>query len=116
MGQYRLAVVVLATIGASGCTPVYESACHELASRNRGEVQRRVRTAANSTFERHFILIETGNEMSSKCRSSYIDERIFQGLPESLREKCRQQISGSGKYCLLYQLDGEVLKQRINEY
>ncbi len=50
--------------------------------------------------------------MQTACRSYYIDEQQYRGIPGSLTELCGAQANGS-EYCTLYYLDGEVLRRPI---
>lgn len=99
----------------SGCSTVYESACHELTSNSRGQLRSMERQADAAQFERHVVLIETGSGMASTCRSYYIDGDEYRGIPESLSGLCTaQQRADSGtEYCMLYYLDGQIVKQRV---
>jgi len=107
----RSVIALCMVMLVSGCA--YTSACHELASKNRFKLWRMASTANSGDFKRHVILLETGNELSSICRSHFIDQEAFDGIPDSLRSWCRKQGSSSDKYCTLYQLDTNVVKQRI---
>lgn len=104
--------VLLLTLSLVGCV-TYESACHELVSLNSGEIERRSQVDSDGTFERHFILLETGNGTSSQCQSRYISQATFQGLPGSLQAQCDEQKKPSETYCTLYLLDGDVVKQPV---
>lgn len=97
----------------AGCAKEYDSACEELASKNSWEVSKRVAAAKRGSFERHFILLETGTELGSSCRSHYIDKETFETLPDSLADKCKEQSKPSDKYCTMYFLDGNVAKVRV---
>ena len=100
-------------ISVSGCASVYESSCHQLAAENRFKLSKMVAKAKKGSFKRHVILLETGNAVSNLCRSHFIDQSVFDGIPESLVNKCRAQGASSDKYCTLYKLDSKVVKQRI---
>ena len=70
----------------------------------------KVDKAKERGFERHLILLETGSEMSSNCRTHFISKKTYELIPESLKEKCRIQSNNSSKYCTLYSLDGVTKK------
>ena len=72
-----------------------------------------LRTAQKRDFESHVILLETGSELSDKCRSHYIDKDTYEGLPSSLLELCGWQSASSDKYCRIYYLDGSTIKQQV---
>lgn len=105
---------VVACVMTAGCaTTGYESACHELASTNRAEIKQMVKKAQSGSFVRHVVLLETGDEIASKCRSYFVDQAVFAGMPGSLAGHCRDQLAAGGKYCTVYQVDGQVVKTRV---
>ena len=108
-----LLAVSMSSFIITGCATTYESACHELASEQRSEINRRTKAVKKGTFERHFILLETGNEIASKCRSHFIDSDVFEGLPDSASSLCYLQSSGGDKYCTIYLIDGIVVKKQV---
>lgn len=98
----------------SGCaTTRFEGSCHELAVNAESAIEDKVEKAQSGTFKRHLILLETGTEISNNCRTHYIDEETYQGIPASLMSKCQAQSRGQTKYCTLYSLDGETKKIRV---
>jgi len=106
-------MLFLLVAGTSGCATIYESACHELASERESQINSMVKKANSGSFERHVVLLETGNEISSKCRSHYIDAETFRSVPDSLKGKCNAQSSAKDKYCIMYQLDRDIVKERV---
>lgn len=111
--MHKLMVMAAFVPFIQACATHYDSACHELASTQRSELNSMIRKASRSSFERHVVVLETGTEINSSCRTHYIDKGTFVGIPGSLREKCQLQAKVSDKYCILYQVDKEVVKERI---
>ena len=111
---YFVLLITTVSFALGGCaTTRYDSACHELASEAEYEIVDKVERARGGTFERHLILLETGSEMSSNCRTYFIDKSAYESIPESLIEKCKVQSRGDSKYCTLYSLDAKTKKVRI---
>lgn len=106
-------LLVAISLWLVGCATTYESACHELADRNSSEIRRRTNAVQSGSFKRHFLLLETGNEIANNCRSHYIDHATFEGIPQSLHPYCNMQRKIDNKYCTIYLLDGTVVKQRV---
>jgi len=113
MKIYFYSILSTLMIFLSGCATTYDSACHELSSSNKSEIKRRAKSAQKGSYKRHFILVETGSEIASKCRSHYIDEEVFASIPNSLKVYCDAQSKRQDKYCTLYSVDGVSVKDRI---
>lgn len=107
-------LIIFCVVLLGGCATTYESACHELASESKSDLRTMIKKTENGSFKRHLILLETGTLVSSNCRSHFIDKNTFDGIPESLTNLCNRQGGLNSKYCTLYQLDSEVLKERVH--
>jgi len=110
---FVLSITAVSLVLGGCATTRYDSACHELASVAESEIEDKVERANGGTFERHLILLETGTEISSNCRTHFIDKVTYESIPESLVAKCKAQSRGNDKYCILYSLDGETKKVRV---
>ena len=108
-----LLFAVLVTITTTGCETTYNSVCEEMAAENSEQLRRMIKSASKSSFERHVVLLETGNEISSNCRSHMIDKNTFEGIPGSLSGHCLVQGGVSAKYCLLYQVDKRPVEMMV---
>lgn len=98
----------------AGCaTTPYDSACQELAAKNRTQLASMIKSAQASAVERHVVLLETGTEIASRCRTHHIDRETFVDLPDSMWVWCQAQSQGNATFCLLYQVDDQVVRQRI---
>ena len=105
---YRNLLLLISIAYFTASCAHYTSACHELASKNRWELSGMLKQAKRGTFERHLVLIESGNEISSRCRSFFIDSEDHSNLPQSALPKCKTVSGNSLKYCTVYSVDGKV--------
>lgn len=112
-GNMRIMSSAIAGLMISGCATTFESSCAELAYTNQSQLKSMVRTARKRNFESHVILLETGSELSDKCRSHYIDKKTYDNRPSSLNDLCEWQSTKSDKYCQIYYLDGKAVKETV---
>ena len=111
----KLLLIFLSLILGGCATTNFDSACHELSVKNKSALSKMVRGASKARFERHVVLLETGSALNSTCKSYYINLNDFENLPDSMRSNCNSQgVSGNERYCMLYSLDGVVVKQDVN--
>jgi len=108
------AIAIVTFLLSSGCAaPRYESSCHKLATVKSSQIDDMVDKARGGTFERHFVLLETGTEISNTCRTHYIDKATYNAIPASLKGKCKAQSYSGDKYCTIYSVDGKTKKVRV---
>ncbi len=108
-----LTIFCIALLTQACTTTLYSSACHELSETNARQIKSMVKKAKAGSFERHIILLETGNEINTVCRSHYIDGPTYSAIPASLNDLCLAQGNSEDKYCSLYMLDGVLNGQLI---
>lgn len=108
-------VFLLITSGcASRPESEHASSCAKLVHDKRVILKEMVDKAKrNKTFERHVVVLETGNELSDSCKTQHIDKKTFDGIPGSLKELCKEQQKPGHKYCSLFQLDGKPDTRRV---